>query len=166
MGETVGYVNTDGDRLLTWYHLQPLLQVLECLTGGVTATTRLPSLVAIKVSWPSTKLATPSTSLFKPASHLDPTVMLSLETSVTVDALDNVYQLMAVVMQTSTFHSLLIQWLHFTSMLHATVTVATVEEAQPEEDHHLADHHLVDPLVEQLNAAPVTAVPREPTVDT
>ena len=64
---------------------------------------------------------------------------------------DNVYQLMAVVTQTSTFHNLLIQWLHFTSMLHATVTVATAVEAQQEVDHHLeVDLHLVDPLVEQV----------------
>jgi len=54
-------------------------------------------------------------------------------------------------------------------MLHATVTVATVVEAAQLEvvDHHLVvDHHPVDLLVEQLNAAPVTAAPREPTVDT
>jgi len=52
-------------------------------------------------------------------------------------------------------------------MPHATVTVATAVEARQEVDHHLeVDLHLVDPLVEQLNAAPVTAAPSVPTAAT
>lgn len=133
-------------------------------------TTKSPSPVATRVSWPSTRPVTPSTNPSKPVSHPAHTATSSQETLATAAALVNVSQLTAVDTPTSTSHNQLIQWWPFTLTHHATATVVTAEEAHQEVDHHLeVDHHQgAVPHQEalELNAVHVTAAQPKPTAVT